>query len=88
MQSNTDPFPPSIPRADLLEGPTSLLVIFHTGSTFDYDHQTSSVCGVVSADRKRQLLEPSESNHRPFCVEFPTRALLAASPAFAELYDS
>jgi hypothetical protein len=88
MQSNTNPFPPSIPRAELLEGPSSLLVISHTGSTFDYDHQKSVVCDVVSADRTRQLLEQSESNHRPFCIEFPTRALVAASPAFAALYDS
>lgn len=83
-----DPFPCSIPRREVLQGPNSLLIISHTGSVFDYEHQTLIAGTVVGSDRMRQLLEQSHSDHRPFCIDFPTRALVAASPAFAEAYDS
>ncbi|KAH7392194.1 hypothetical protein DE146DRAFT_617894 [Phaeosphaeria sp. MPI-PUGE-AT-0046c] len=88
MQSNIDPFPPSLPHGELLQGPISLLLISHTGSIFDYEHQILVTHSLVGADCMRQLLEQLQSDHRPFCVEFPTQALVAASPAFAEIYDS
>ncbi|KAH7070616.1 hypothetical protein BKA63DRAFT_420766 [Paraphoma chrysanthemicola] len=75
-------------RLALLDGPTPVLVVYHTGCPFDYSHQCTVAEGAVSADRSRQLLEQADSSKRPFLIEFPARALAAASPAFKQAYES
>jgi hypothetical protein len=74
-------------RQELLDGPTPLLVAFSTCEPFDYTHQCSAAKGMVSPDRMRQFVEQSESNTRPFAIEFPARALAFASPSFKQNYD-
>lgn len=73
-------------RNELLDGPSILLIASHSGTSFDYTHQCSSAKGVVTASRNRQLKEEAESDHRPFAIEFPVRALCAASRAFKSTY--
>jgi hypothetical protein len=75
-------------RKILLDGPSVLLIVSHSGTPFDYAHQRSAAKGIVSADRIRQLQEESDSNHRPCIIEIPVRALSAASEAFRHAYDA
>jgi hypothetical protein len=75
-------------RKELLGGPSILLIVSHSGTSFNYAHQCSAAEGVVSTDRSRQLAEETESGHRPFSIEFPIRALCAASSAFREGYKT
>ncbi|KAH7082319.1 hypothetical protein FB567DRAFT_562125 [Paraphoma chrysanthemicola] len=75
-------------RVALLDGPSPVLVVYHTGCVFDYSHQCTVAEGAVSADRSRQFLEQADSNKRPFLIEFPARALAAASPSFKQSYES
>ena len=75
-------------REHLLEGPPVLLIVSHSGTPFDYAHQCSAAKGIVSADRMRQLTEETESEHCPYAIEIPARALAAASQAFRDVYQA
>jgi hypothetical protein len=75
-------------RLRLLGGPSVLLVVSHSGTSVDYAHQRSAAEGIVSLLRRRQLKEESESNHRPYTIEIPARALGAASQAFRDSYEA
>jgi hypothetical protein len=73
-------------RENLLHGPSVLLVVSHSGTPVDYAHQRSAAEGIVSPNRRRQLREQAGSNHRPYTIEIPARALTAASQAFRDSY--
>jgi hypothetical protein len=75
-------------RAELLQGPTPLLITTHTGIDFDHEHQIAAAKHMVCADRVRQLHEQAESNNRAFAIEFPADALAAASPIFKQGYEA
>jgi hypothetical protein len=72
----------------LLGGPSVLLIVSHSGTPFDYAHQCSAAKGIVSADRIRQLTEETESENRPYAIEFPARALATASKTFRNVYEA
>jgi hypothetical protein len=74
-------------RQKLLDGPAQLLILTSICVQFDSAHQCSAAKGMVNPDRMRQLAEQLESNTRPFAIEFPARALAAASPLFKQSYD-
>jgi hypothetical protein len=75
-------------RESLLDGPSVLLIVSHSGTPFDYVHQCSAAKGIVSADRIRQLKEEASSDHRPYIIDIPVRALSAASQAFRHVYEA
>jgi hypothetical protein len=85
--TNMGDFPPE-GRESLLDGSTILLIVSSSGTSLDYYHQYSAVEAMVDADRMRQLREQRESDHCPFAIEFPARALAASSPVFKKYYES
>jgi hypothetical protein len=74
-------------RQNLLDGPVLLLVVTSSCEHFDYVHQCFAAKDMVGSNRMRQLGEQSESNTRPFAVEFSARALAVASPIFKQSFD-
>jgi hypothetical protein len=75
-------------RENLLDDPSVLLVVSHSGTACDYAHQCSAAKGIVSADRTRQLTEQANSYHRPYTIEIPTPVLAMASSAFRDSYGA
>jgi hypothetical protein len=74
-------------RARLLEGPSILLVVSHSGTPLDHAQQCSAAKGLVPADRSRQMTEQAESGNRLYAIEFPLLALVATSQAFQTGYE-
>jgi hypothetical protein len=74
-------------RIRLLEGPSLLLIVSHSGTASDYAQQCAAAKGLVAVDRSRQLTEQAGSNNRPYAIEFPVLALVTASQAFKTSYE-
>jgi hypothetical protein len=74
-------------RIRLLEGPSILLIVSHSGTPSDYAQQCTAAKGLVAADRDRQLNEQAGSDNRPYAIEFPISPLVTASQAFKTSYE-
>ncbi|KAF1935647.1 hypothetical protein EJ02DRAFT_119439 [Clathrospora elynae] len=72
---------------DLLDDPSVLLIASNSGTPLAYAQKISAANGLVSADRSRQMIEEAESNHRPYEIEMPARALAVASKTFQQGYE-
>ena len=56
-------------RRHILEGPTIVLVVAHSGTYFGYFHQCAAAEGIARAARKRQLSEQMYRGNRVFKKE-------------------